>query len=159
MEVSVNIKGGKNWKNILKKIGDQTFNAKVGIFNSTYSGQYNTDTHQSVAEVAFWHEYGTDNIPARAPFRTTSTLKETTWANALANQLKGNPMGVEAALWNVGDKIAKDLQQSVLDNELSPPLKEKTIKYKEKEGFTSPGTALLRTGTLIRSIIPKVERV
>lgn len=157
MSTGVTIKGGYLWKDALKKIADQKATLKVGVLSGKYSGESGTNTGLSVAQVAFWNEYGTSRIPARPAFRMTLKEKRNAWINTFTHKLQGHPLGVEAALWLLGDVMAKDIQLTVKQS-VPPPSAESTIAQKQREHFSEPTATLIRTGAYIKSISSQVSK-
>lgn len=104
---------------------------KVGILENAT----NTDTGASIAEYAYWNEFGTKNIPARPFFRNAISDNSDTWAASIKNQLK--TMGitdknvVEKVLKKTGQLMRSDIQQSIKKGGFKP-LKPATIKRKGK---------------------------
>lgn len=99
----------------------------------------------SVAQVAFWNEFGTKRSPPRPFFRNMVAKKSPTWGKALAANAKATNFDGEKTLSRMGEGISGQLQQSI--NEFSdPPLKESTVARK---GFSKP---LIDTSHMIRSV-------
>lgn len=104
---------------------------KVGILENAT----NADTGASVAEYAYFNEFGTKNISARPFFRNAISDNTDTWAASIKNQLK--TMGVtdknvvEKALKKTGQIMRSDIQQSISKGGFEP-LSPATIKRKGK---------------------------
>lgn len=110
---------------------------KVGILENAT----NADTGASIAEYAYWNEFGTKDeeeqevIPARPFFRNAISDNTDTWAASIKNQLK--TMGVtdknvvEKALKKTGQLMRSDIQQSISKGGFEP-LAPATIKKKGK---------------------------
>lgn len=124
---------------------------KVGILENAT----NADTGASIAEYAYWNEFGTKDeeeqevIPARPFFRNAISDNSDTWAKSISSQLK--TMGVtdknvvEKALKRTGQLMRSDIQQSISKGEFKP-LKPATIKRKGK------ATPLVDTGDMRNAI-------
>ncbi|MDR2947120.1 MAG: hypothetical protein LBV79_10290 [Candidatus Adiutrix sp.] len=87
---------------------------------------------ESVAQNLARHEFGTKDIPARAPFRTTLERKKGDWAKEFAGRLTkvlSGESGIAAALTGTGNAMAMDIQDS-FEEGLAPQLKMSTIKQK-----------------------------
>lgn len=113
---------------------------KVGILENAT----NADTGASIAEYAYWNEFGTKDeeeqevIPARPFFRNAISDNSDTWAGSIKSQLK--TMGVtdknvvEKALKRTGQLMRSDIQQSIKKGGFEP-LAPATIK---KKGQATP---------------------
>ena len=121
---------------------------KVGILENAT----NADTGASIAEYAYWNEFGTKDeevIPARPFFRNAISDNSDTWAGSIKNQLK--TMGVtdknvvEKTLRRTGQLMRSDIQQSISKGGFKP-LKPATIKRKGK------ATPLVDTGDMRNAI-------
>lgn len=102
------------------------------------------------------HEFGTQDIPARAPIRTTAEKKKNDWAKELAGYLReyaqGESLNIPAALVEAGDGFATDIQDAFADG-LSPALKPATVARKIKMGYGAYATTpVVLTGQAQRSI-------
>ena len=89
---------------------------KVGILENAT----NADTGASIAEYAYWNEFGTKDeevIPARPFFRNAISDNSDTWAKSISSQLK--TMGVtdknvvEKTLRRTGQLMRSDIQQTM----------------------------------------------
>jgi hypothetical protein len=68
---------------------------------------------ESVAQVAFWNEFGTSRIPARPFFRSMIAAESPGWAMKMA-KLGGNGADGNAILGLMGEDITGALQQSII---------------------------------------------
>lgn len=96
----------------------------------------------------------TYDIPARAPFRKTIEKKKADWAKEAGVYLAASSghVDIRAALTQVGDAMAMDIQQAFKDG-LEPALKEATIKRKTKMGYGAHADKpVMLTGTAQHSI-------
>lgn len=129
---------------------------KVGILE----GAQTTSEGPSIAEIAYWNEYGTKNdeeqevIPARPFFRNAISDNTDTWAESIRSQLKF--MGVtdknvvEKVLKKTGQLMRSDIQQSISKGGFKP-LKPATIKRKGKS------TPLVDTGDMRNAVSYEVS--
>ena len=106
----------------------------------------------SVAMVAAIQDFGAPSvgIPPRPFFRNMVAAKKDEWPAALEKLLEANDYDAERALALMGEGIAGQLRQSIIDTN-EPPLKDATIARK---GFDKP---LIDTTNLINSIDYEVE--
>jgi len=102
----------------------------------------------TVAQLAYWNEFGTSNIPARAAYRQYADSSALTEAGrALLRDLARatDATGAQSALGDFGTKLAQGLWRHV-DSFSNPPNAPYTIK---KKGFNDP---LVETGQTRDSI-------
>lgn len=134
MAVSVSVSGGKAWKKALTPyVDNENAGVAVGALEgATYA--MGPLAGELVAENLARHEFGTDHIQARAPMRSTLEKKKGEWAKTLIALLKANPGKIRDMFNAMGMQMAKDIQQSFEDG-LEPPLKEETVKRKERMGY------------------------
>lgn len=104
---------------------------------------------QSVAQVAFWNEFGTPNaqhpIPARPFIRSMIAEKSPTWGLAMGAALRNNRYNARDAAEVMGEGLKGQLVQSIV-NFTDPPNAPATIAGK---GFDKP---LIDTALMIRSV-------
>lgn len=112
----------------LKKIAEQkTIKARVGIIEPmTYPGG------ESVAEVGYWNEYGTDTIPPRPFFRTAVENNRDKLGPMLVRAVQKHEP--ETAMRMVCEHMVDELKMSVL-TWTDPPNAPSTIKSK---GYNAP---------------------
>jgi len=92
----------------------------------------------SIAEVGFFHEFGTKNMPAR-PFMRTAVI---TGADAINRRLRvgmkliaENKQSSDVMLANVGRKLKEEIQRSIeAARAWAVPLKQSTIMRKLRAG-------------------------
>lgn len=146
---NVKISGGDKWKKHLEKYRKEP-ELHVGILSgATYQGEYGTKSGQSVAEAAYWQEYGTDKIPPRPFFRNTIEDKKNDWVNLVSHELKRG-QNFEQAFIAAGDNISADITDTIKKG-VNPPLSEETLERRKKLGLTGT-TPLMATMTLIKTI-------
>jgi len=107
-------------------------------------------TTRSVAQVAFWNEFGTKKSPARPFFRTMIAEKSAQWPDSLAYVLKAVNYDAKRALTQMGMGIQGQLVQSIRDWD-SPPNAAFTIAVK---GFNKP---LIDEGIMVKSVTYRVS--
>jgi hypothetical protein len=88
----------------------------------------------SIAQVAFWNEYGTIRAPARPAFRTTIAKQSPTWADKLGKAVKYYNYDGVKALSALGQSMRDDLENEVAQW-TTPPNAPSTIARK---GFDKP---------------------
>lgn len=98
----------------------------------------------SVAQVAFWSEYGTKHQPPRPFFRNMIADQSPTWAHKLGVAMRYTGYRPKQALEIVAADIKGHLVESI--NMLQdPPLADYTV---EKKGFSKP---LIDTAVMVRA--------
>ncbi len=103
----------------------------------------------SVPTVAAVQNFGAGNIPPRPFFSNMIENKSPGWGKSLAEILKANRYHAKASLELMGQGIAGQLRQSIVDTN-SPPLADATIARK---GFAKP---LIDTSNMINSVDSEV---
>lgn len=105
----------------------------------------------SVALVAAVQEFGAPsrNIPPRPFFRNMIAKEEGHWGDDVAALLKAKEMDAKQALELMGEEIAGELRQSIVDTN-DPPLAPATVKAKGSD------KALVDTGHMLASIASQV---
>lgn len=158
---NVNILGGDLWKKKLEKYTKES-ELRVGILNgATYQGEYGSKAGQSVAEVAYWQEYGTHNkeggeaAPPRPFFRNTVAEKKSAWLDMVKNEVKRG-QGTENALFALGETATADITETIKQG-VNPPLSAVTLEERKRYGLTST-TPLMRTMTLIKALGYEVDK-
>lgn len=112
---------------LAEKLGTGTM--KVGFLaNRTYPNGI------SVAQVAFWNEFGTKRAPARPFFRTTIAAKQKTWADKLGQAMIYYKSDSRKALAALGQDVADDITVAI-QRWSTPANAAATIKRK---GFNKP---------------------
>lgn len=107
----------------------------------------------SVPLVASLNEFGAPSRgqPPRPFFRRMINEKQGEWPAAIEQTLVANDYDVDRTLGQVGEGIAGQLRQSIIDL-VEPPLKPSTIRA--KGGVTKP---LIDTGVMLNSVSYEVE--
>ncbi len=102
--------GGKKFIEELKRIAKKSEELEVGFFPvSVYSNGL------PVAQVAYWQEYGTYNIPVRAFFRTTLQNEKYNISDAFVKQLKSSNFDIDLSFKYVGNFLKYSIQAAIED--------------------------------------------
>jgi hypothetical protein len=88
----------------------------------------------SIAQVAFWNEYGTRTAPARPAFRTTIAQKSKDWGAKLGKAIIATDYDGRKALALLGQDMRDDLENAIAQW-TSPANAPLTVKIK---GFDKP---------------------
>lgn len=106
-------------------------------------------THISLADVAFFNEYGTEKIPPRSFIRSTFDQKKDSWNSLmekLVDKILFEKMEVRTALELLAETIKGDIKEKIIEwsqNDHNAPA---TIAHK---GFDSP---LIATRQLLNAV-------
>ncbi|UOO77930.1 hypothetical protein LVJ85_05570 [Neisseria sp. Dent CA1/247] len=141
------MRGGDKFKDALRTAVEKAASGKVrvGIIQqSTY------EDGQSVAQVAYWNEYGTAHIPPRPFFRQTIAEHKDEWSDKAAAILRETDGDTQATLAMMGEGVKGQVVETI-QNFRDPPNAPSTER---KKGFNKP---LIDTGTLWRSIDYEME--
>lgn len=131
-------------------IGDGKPGVKVGIMEGA---TYPDGT--SVAMVAAIHEFGGGNVPPRPFMRNTVAEKKGQWIKEATTYLKASAgkADVKAALTQVGDAMAMDMQAYLESGVITPALHPLTVAQKIRLGYTEQAnTPLVRTAVMMQAI-------
>lgn len=143
--VKLGLKGGDKLREYLKRADtslDKHMTLKVGFLaQATYPNG------TPVAMIAAIQEFGAPKagIPPRPFFRNMIAKYSSEWPKGFATQLRETKYDVHLTFERVGQAIAGQLRQSIVDTN-EPALKPATIKRK---GFDKP---LVDTGVMLNSI-------
>lgn len=160
--------GGKRLTLALKSIEDKIVNAGVLRVGFLEGARYPETTTKrfleavgskakpkivagiSVAQAAFWNEYGTKRAPARPFFRSTIQKQSPTWGDRLGKAVKAMNYDGQKALALLGQSMRDDVESSIAQwtEPGNAPL---TIKIK---GFDKP---LVDTGVMQRAVDYEVK--
>lgn len=116
-------------------------------------GRGNDASNTTVAEVAFYNEFGTARIPQRSFIRSTVDEKRISFEslrNDLLNKIIVGRMSVTKGLTALGFRIQQEIRNKIITMK-TPPNKPSTVKAK---GFNNP---LIDSERLLNSITFKVE--
>lgn len=139
------IRAGPGLERKLAEIGAKAKNAarvRVGFLEgATYPDG------KSVAMIAAIQDFGAParGIPPRPFFRNMVAAKKAEWPEAVSNLLVANGYDAEKTLGQVGEGIAGQLRQSIVDTN-EPPLKPATIARKKSS------KPLVDTGHMLQSV-------
>ena len=91
------MRGGDKFRQRLAELAAQA--TTVGIIEQA---NYEGSDGESVAQVAFWNEYGTARTPARPFFRNTIAERKTEWARLAGKFMQANGGDVRQSLAELG---------------------------------------------------------
>lgn len=158
--VTVDFRGGDKLAKLLKKMNRGVQSATgviVGVLaDAQYPAAYKTRVDHrispmrsttSVAQVAFWMEYGAPkaHVPMRPFMRTTIDEKSPKWGDSLAYVLKASGYDAKRAFTSMGQGIQGQIK-STIANWADPSNAALTVEIK---GFNKP---LSDEGYLLTSI-------
>ena len=130
---------------------------KVGILEK--SGAHKESPGLTVADVASFHEFGTENVVQRSFIRATVINKAPLFKKAVQGLLKGiilGSMNRERALGILGE-LAQAEMINTINAGISPPLAESTRRAK-MVGGKAGDTPLVDSGQLKQSIRWEINR-
>lgn len=122
-------KTGVGLGNALSKYADSKKFVLVGFFEEA---KYPDGT--SVAQVAYWNEYGTIHSPTRPFFRKTIRDNQSSWQDKLKQLVELYKGDTEKVLLLLGEIIKGDLYTTIT-TWTEPPNAPSTIR---KKGFNAP---------------------
>lgn len=140
------VKGGDKFEaymeNMRRRLNEPGAQVRVGFL-----ARAKYPDGKPVAMIAAIQNWGAPRagIPPRPFFSNMIAVKGPTWPAGIATQLRATGYDRRQTLLRVGEGVAGQLRQSVIDTN-SPPLAESTIARK---GFTKP---LVETGHMLNSI-------
>lgn len=126
--MSLDLKGGDGVKSQLEFYGRNIVKGgllKVGYFENA---KYPDGT--SVAQVAFWQEFGNKRIPPRPTFRPMIAKHSSTWGKAFGKLLHFTKFDVKKALALMGKGIKDQLVESIV-NTPQPQLSNITLMLRK----------------------------
>lgn len=139
--------GGKKLSAALGKIADKASGSvNVGFLKGA---TYPDGT--SVAQVAFWNEYGTSQNEMRPFFRTMIAVESFAWPDMMAKALKHYNYDGSMVMKLMGVKVSEELQQSIVGWRY-PGNAPSTIAQK---GFDNP---LIDTSHMMNSVGFEVQQ-
>lgn len=150
--------GWKRIKEQAREINDSR--VRIGILQNAGMAKTRNEkgklvkSDATLAEVAFWNEYGTDDIPERPFVRATADENRNFYAKILKVQLGevfARRKTVQGALELVGTKAKAQLKKKIRDVK-SPPNAPYTI---QKKGSSNP---LINTGSMLRAVDFEVKQ-
>lgn len=139
IKTQVTIESGKiTFQDALEQAKRDEGVVEMGIFEgSTYPDG------MSVAQVAFYHEFGTKNIASRSFLRSTEREQQSAWLALYTSQIQAKPEDKNAgrnALTAVGLRGVNDIKAKINSN-IPPALAESTKKAKLRSKLTPPKDA------------------
>ena len=134
------MRGGDKFRQRLAELAAQATTAKVRV-GIIEQANYDGSDGESVAQVAFWNEYGTARTPARPFFRNTIAEHKDEWPKQAAALMEANGGDVRQALELMGEVVKGQIKMTIQDFR-EPPNAAATVKQK---GFDKP---LINKGTL-----------
>ncbi len=145
------MRGGSKFRSALRNAVSKAAGGtvRVGILETQTYPAKDGKSDVSVAQVAYWNEYGTATIPARPFFRNTIAEKQDEWADNAASILQHTDGDVGMALALIGESVKGDIVETI-QNFNEPENAPSTVK---KKGFNKP---LIDTGDLWRAIQSEV---
>lgn len=145
------MRGGSKFRSALRNAVSKAAGGavRVGILETQTYPTKDGKGDVSVAQVAYWNEYGTATIPARPFFRNTIAEKQDEWADNAASILQHTDGDVGRALALIGEGVKGDIVETI-QNFSEPENAPSTVK---KKGFNKP---LIDTGDLWRAIQSEV---
>ena len=145
------MRGGSKFRSALRDAVSKAAGGavRVGILETQKYPPKNGKGDVSVAQAAYWNEYGTATIPARPFFRNTIAEKQDEWADNAVSRLQQADGDVGKALALIGEDVKGDIVETI-QNFREPENAPSTVK---KKGFNKP---LIDTDGLWRSIQSEV---
>ena len=134
------MRGGDKFRQRLAELAKQAATAKVRV-GIIEQANYDGSDGESVAQVAFWNEYGTARTPARPFFRNTIAQHKGEWPKQAATFMEANGGDVRQTLADMGEVVKGQIKMTIQDFR-EPPNAAATVKQK---GFDKP---LINKGTL-----------
>lgn len=152
------------------KVNDTAFNAamerlkKLGggsVGAGVFANATTPDSNEPIAPIAFYHEFGTVNIPARSFLRSTRDEQREKWARQFLGVIQGRLLQngiIRRGLTAVGQSMQADIREKINSN-IPPALKPETVnaKIRAKKAVNSPDLALVQYGYLQKAITSKVK--
>lgn len=145
------MRGGSKFRSALRDAVSKAAGGavRVGILETKTYPAKDGKGDVSVAQAAYWNEYGTATIPARPFFRNTIAEKQDEWADNAASILQHTDGDVGRALALIGDDVKGDIVETI-QNFNEPENAPSTVK---KKGFNKP---LIDTDGLWKAIQSEV---
>lgn len=124
------MRGGDKFRQRLVKLAAQATTAKVRV-GIIEQANYDGSDGESVAQVAFWNEYGTARTPARPFFRNTIAERKTEWARLAGKFMQANGGDVRQSLSYLGQIAVEDIKQTIINGNFAPNSEvTKLLKYR-----------------------------
>lgn len=124
------MRGGDRFRQRLAELAAQAATAKVRV-GIVEQANYDGSDGESVAQVAFWNEYGTARTPARPFFRNTIAERKTEWARLAGKFMQANGGDVRQSLSYLGQIAVEDIKQTIINGNFAPNSEvTKLLKYR-----------------------------
>lgn len=123
-------------------------------------GFFADKTPGEVIARAYFHEFGTVNVPERSFLRSTMTRNKKRYAQMvtqLARRVAEKKMTAADALNWLGTEVASDVQSTIQRN-IRPRLQRATVDSKKRKGYARPNIALYATGEMFDALAYKLVR-
>ena len=122
--------GGDKFRQRLAELAAQATTAKVRV-GIIEQANYDSSDGESVAQVAFWNEYGTARTPARPFFRNTIAARKTEWARLAGKFMQANGGDVWQFLSELGEIAVGDIKETITNGNFAPNSEvTKLLKYR-----------------------------
>lgn len=124
------MRGGDKFRQRLAELAAQATTAKVRV-GIIEQANYEGSDGESVAQVAFWNEYGTARTPARPFFRNTIAARKTEWARLAGKFMQANGGDVRQSLSDLGQIAVDDIKETITNGNFAPNSEvTKLLKYR-----------------------------
>lgn len=124
------MRGGDKFRQRLAELAAQATTAKVRV-GIIEQANYDGSDGESVAQVAFWNEYGTARTPARPFFRNTIAERKTEWARLAGKFMQANGGDVRQSLSELGEIAVGDIKETITNGNFAPNSEvTKLLKYR-----------------------------
>lgn len=124
------MRGGDKFRQRLAELAKQAATAKVRV-GIIEQANYDGSDGESVAQVAFWNEYGTATIPPRPFFRNTIAEHKDEWPQQAAEMLEANGGDVRQSLSDLGQIAVDDIKETITNGNFAPNSEvTKLLKYR-----------------------------
>lgn len=124
------MRGGDKFRQRLAELAAQAATAKVRV-GIIEQANYDGSDGESVAQVAFWNEYGTARTPERPFFRNTIAERKTEWAKLAGKFMQANGGDVRQSLSDLGQIAVDDIKETITNGNFAPNSEvTKLLKYR-----------------------------
>lgn len=151
---SVHVTGkGEGLKKLKELLNKQNFMARAGVLEETY----NRDG-VNIAEYAIYNEKGYPGHPPRPFMQQTVDREKANWKAKLQIALHKQVLKAEQAMEYMGRVMVEDIRDTLNGEGKFEPLKEETVKRKQKKGSPFPDAPLVDTLDLFHGLKHDVIR-
>lgn len=124
------MRGGGKFRQRLAELAAQATTAKVRV-GIIEQANYDGSDGESVAQAAFWNEYGTATIPPRPFFRNTIAEHKDEWPKQAAALMEANGGDVRQSLSELGEIAVGDIKETITNGNFAPNSEvTKLLKYR-----------------------------